>query len=430
MVKPVHVVFVAAHDSLGGAARAAHRVFEALRQYESDRVKIVFRVIHKTYDDKDIIGGKPTRSRLEYAEYWLRTRFRKYFPRQPFITSNPVLHSQALYPTGLGREINRMNPDVVLFGWLGGSTLSIREIGALKAPIVWRLSDLWVLAGAEHLTEHPRYAEGYSKASRPPDESGPDINRETFLRKKRNWTRPGFIVALSRWQQRQAALSTLTSSWPSTVIPVPIDPDAWSSVDKIQARKQLGLPVDALLVVFGAGAATKHRHKGADLLFEALPISTKALKSTRPGHRLELVIFGEEEDQATLSTGVPTHFLGKLGNDQLRLVYSAADVVVAPSRQESFGQVAAEAQTCGAPIVVFDNSGLADVVEDRVTGRLVPAFDTQQLGEAIAWVLEDEKRQVELGKNARKRAIDLWHPKVVAKHYADVLMSVATNPPR
>ncbi len=430
MAKRVRVVFVAAHDSVGGAARAAHRVFQALRRFESDRVDIVFRVIHKTHDDNDIIGGKPRRSRLEYAEYWLRTRFRKYVPRKPFVTTNPVLHSQALYPSGLGREINRMNPDVVLCGWLGGSTLSIREIGSLRAPIVWRLSDLWVVAGAEHLTEHPRYAEGYSKASRPADESGPDINRETFLRKKKYWKRPGFIVALSRWQQRQAAISTLTSSWPSTVIPVPIDPDAWSPVDKVEARQRLGLPLDALLVVFGAGAATKHRHKGADLLFDALPTAKEALSRSRPGKSVELVIFGEEEDQESLQTGVTTHFLGKLGNDELRLVYSAADVVVAPSRQESFGQVAAEAQTCGAPIVVFDNSGLADVVDDRVTGRLVPAFDTEKLGEAIAWVLGDETRLAELGQQARTRAIKLWHPKVIAKHYADVLVSVAANPPR
>jgi glycosyltransferase involved in cell wall biosynthesis len=119
--------------------------------------------------------------------------------------------------------------------------------------------------------------------------------------------------------------------------------------------------------------------------------------------------------------------LGKLNNEELRWVYSALDVLVVPSRQEPFGQVAAEAQTCGAPIVVFDNSGLADVAEDSVTGRVVPAFDTSALGEAIAWVLGNEERRSGLKNAARDRAIRLWHPRVVAEQYAEVLIKAAES---
>lgn len=418
------VLIVAAHDSLGGAARAIFRVYSALKEFHSDTLDVTLRVANKTVDDPGIIGGKPTRSRMEYVRYYLRTRFRKYFPRKPFVTQNPVLHSQALYDTGLGREINSRNPDVVLMGWLGGSTISIREIGKIKAPIVWRMSDLWVVAGAEHLTQDPRYAKGYSRKSRPDGESGPDINRETFLRKKRWWRNSHRIVALSQWQARQASVSTLTKSWPVDVIPVPIDPEDWAARDQSVARKSLGLTAEPLLVGFGAGQATKHRHKGADLLFEALQFISSEKGGVIGGQRVELVIFGEEENTHQ-ETPLPTHFLGKLDNAQLADVYSAIDVLVAPSRQESFGQVAAEAQTCGAPAVVFDNSGLADVVEDFSTGRIVPAFDTRSLAESIEWVLEDEGRREELSRNARERAVRLWNPEVVANQYAKVLTRAA-----
>lgn len=420
------VLIVAAHDSLGGAARAIFRVYSALKEFHGDTLDITLRVANKTVDDPGIIGGKPSRSRMEYARYYLRTRFRKYVPRQPFVTENPVLHSQALYDTGLGREINSRNPDVVLMGWLGGSTISIREIGQIKAPIVWRMSDLWVVAGAEHLTEDPRYAKSYSRTSRPAGESGPDINRETFLRKKRWWQNSHRIVALSRWQARQAKLSTLTKSWPVDLIPVPIDPEAWAPREQSEARKNLGLPIEPLLLGFGAGQATKHRHKGADLLFEALRFLMSEGGSVVGGRRVELVIFGEEENTRQ-ETPLPTHFLGKLDNAQLADVYSAIDVLVAPSRQESFGQVAAEAQTCGAPAIVFDNSGLADVVDNLTTGRVVPAFDTRALAEAIKWVLEDESRREELSRNARERAMRLWSPEVVAHRYAAVLTEAASN---
>ena len=97
------VLIVAAHDSLGGAARAIFRVYSALKEFHGDTLDVTLRVANKTVDDPGIVGGKPARSRLEYVRYYLRTRFRKYVPRKPFVTENPVLHSQALYDTGLGR---------------------------------------------------------------------------------------------------------------------------------------------------------------------------------------------------------------------------------------------------------------------------------------------------------------------------------------
>jgi glycosyltransferase involved in cell wall biosynthesis len=423
--RKVRVLIVAAHDSLGGAARAIYRVFSALREYESTRIEVTLRVPNKTRNDPGVLGGKPQRNSWEYARYWLRTRWRAKFARRQFQTENRILHSQALYETGLGREVNKFGADVVMLGWLGGSTLSIEEIGRIKAPIVWRMSDLWLVSGAEHYTESARYAKGYSHSSRPHYESGPDINRKTFRRKLRHWKTPRHVVALSRWMRKQAELSVLTKAWPKSVIPVPLDPEEWAPRPARVAREQLGLPKDRMLVGFGAGQASKHFHKGADLLFEALnKLWGGSADSGTP--EFELVVFGEEENPRT-NLGFTVHYLGKLDNSELENVYSAIDVLVAPSRLEAFGQVAAEAQMCGTPVVVFDNSGLTDVVSDRITGRVVPAFDTQALADAIAWVLVDRERRDSLRKAARERAIELWHPRVVARQYADLLISVAKN---
>jgi glycosyltransferase involved in cell wall biosynthesis len=427
----VRVLVVAAHDSLGGAARAIYRVYSALRGYESTRIEVTLRVPNKTQNDPGVLGGKPQRNSWEYARYWLRTRWRAKFPGIPFQTENRILHSQALYDTGLGREINEFGADVVMFGWLGGSTLSIDEIGRIKAPIVWRMSDLWLVSGAEHYTDAARYAKGYSRSSRPHSESGPDVNRKAFRRKLRRWKTPQHVVALSRWMLEQAEMSVLTKAWSKSIIPVPLDPEEWAPRPALEAREQLGLPKGKMLVCFGAGQASKHFHKGADLLFEALN-KLWGGSSDKGKPEFELVVFGEEENPRT-NVGFKVHYLGKLGNSELATAYSAIDVLVVPSRLEAFGQVAAEAQMCGAPVVVFDNSGLTDVVSDRITGRVVPAFDTQALADAIAWVLADRERRDSLRRAARERAIGLWHPRVVARQYADLLISVAkskANKPR
>lgn len=419
------ILIVAAHDSLGGAARAITRVFRSLEQFHSEEFEVLLRVSNQTIQDPGVIGGKPKRSRLEYLEYFLRTRFRKFFPRKEFISENKLLHSQALYQTGLGREINSLGPDLVLFGWLGNATISIEEIGRIRAPKMFRLSDMWVFSGAEHYTDQQRYAASYSTKSRPKSESGPDINRETFLRKIKSWREPSTLIALSRWQEEEAHQSSLTREWPSTVIPVPVDHEFWKPQIKDQARAKFGLNGDANVVMFGAGAGIKHHHKGADLLFEAIPQVKKKL-SVSSSAPLELAIFGQESGPQDIH-GVPARYLGRLDDEGLRMAYSAADVFVVPSRLEALGQVAAEAQACATPVVAFDNSGLADVIEDSVTGRLVPAFDTGALADAIVWTLEEPERRGNLGIEARRRAIRLWAPRVVARQYAAVFTEILAS---
>jgi len=120
----LRVVLVTSHDSVGGASRAMHRIYEGLRCFGT-RADTRLRVIHKTRVDDGILGGKSQRSWWEFLGYFLRTRFRKYFPRKPFFSDNKLLHSQALYPSGLGRELNAMRPDVIMLGWLGSAVMSI-----------------------------------------------------------------------------------------------------------------------------------------------------------------------------------------------------------------------------------------------------------------------------------------------------------------
>ena len=53
--RKVRVLIVAAHDSLGGAARAIYRVFSALREYESTRIEVTLRVPNKTRNDPGVL---------------------------------------------------------------------------------------------------------------------------------------------------------------------------------------------------------------------------------------------------------------------------------------------------------------------------------------------------------------------------------------
>jgi len=414
---------VTSQDSGAGAPRAIHRIFRALRDHFAHRAETILRVVHKSINDDAIIGGKPRRSRLEHFEYLLRTRFRKYFPRQPYLSENKLLHSQALYPSGLGRELNQLCPDVILLGWLGNSTLSIREIGKLRAPVVWRLSDMWMFSGAEHYTSHPRYEQSYSRRSRPPTESGPDINRETFLRKKRSWRKPSHVICPSHWMADQAKASRLTRGWPVHVIPNAINPADWEPVPTEEARIALKLPLDREIILFGAGSGLKDFHKGGDLFLESLRQLPRQKKEKPPPLA---AIFGQEGDDF-VHGHAEVSFLGRLNDNELRLAYSAADVMVVPSRIDNYPSTAVEAQTTGCPVIAFRTGGLPDIIENGITGLLVEPFSTARLAEEIVRVSGDISLNRSMRARARERAVELWNPTRIAGEYLRVLEQAASN---
>jgi glycosyltransferase involved in cell wall biosynthesis len=354
--------------------------------------------------------------------------------RRGFRTANPTLHSIALPATGLGTELQQRHrqgqADLVHLHWLGDSTLSIEEIGRLPMPLVWTLHDQWAFCGAEHYTSPPlpgetassdeRFAQGYSSTSRPSHEAGPDLNRRTWLRKRRAWRRPIHIVCLSQWMADCVRRSTLMGAWPITVIPNPIDLSVWAPCDQAQARTLLGLPVERPLVLFGAMGGGADPRKGADLLLDALK-HLRSQTSGTPLEQLELVVFGQSRPPQPPDLGFPIHYSGHLHDDlSLRLLYAAADVFVIPSRQDNLPNTGLEAHACGTPVVAFATGGLVDIVDDCVTGALAKPFDPLSLASAILWVLEDPKRRAGLSRSSRSRAYQLWHPLRVAAEYVRV----------
>ena len=427
-IPPAHkVVFVGAHDSAGGAARAMTRIFTVLWERQDELgLDMSMRVIHKTLDHPAIIGGKGVRNRIEYARYFARTRFRKYFPRKKFRSPNTLLHSQALHHSGLGKELAAMNADLYVLNWLGNGTLSIPEIGRLRKKVAWQLHDMWMFSGAEHYTDTNRAERGYSRRSRPPAESGPDIDRETFLRKKRHWRSTMPVIVPSKWLASEAKKSTLTKTWPTVVQPYPLDTDFWAQTNKTLAREKFGMDPEGIVILFGAAGGTQVPHKGADLLFDALPAITDNLKKKSITSAVTLAIFGEDRDSTTIG-GMPVVFLGELDDEGLREAYSAGDILVVPSRWENFAQVALEGHACGLPAVVFTDTGLTDVVEHGVTGFHAEKNNPTSLAHYVSELICDEEMRHNFGTAARQRAVSLWHPDVVAPRYAEILRTIIAS---
>lgn len=400
-------------DAIGGAARAAYRLHRALLT----NVEIDSAMIVRQKNNDDWTVSLPNESPLERAAAIFRPTVEG-LPSRFQRSANIVPRSSAWVGAIKASHLNKSEADVINLHWICAGFLSIEEIGEIAKPVVWTLHDMWPFCGAEHLANdeaNARWRKGYNKGNRDPMDRGLDIDRWVWKRKQRAWQKPMHIVTPSRWLAECARSSALMSNWDVTVIPNALDIKIFKPIEKLLARDILGLPSRAKLVLFGAIQGTQLLHKGWDLLLPALAKLSAQLPNT------QAIIFGQSEPKNPPSLGMPLHWMGHLHDDvTLALLYSAADVVAIPSRQENLPQIGTEALACGCPVVAFNATGLRDVVEHGVTGYLAEPYSSDDLSKGIVWVLEDNERYARLSAKARERAVKLWSPEVVVPKYLDV----------
>jgi len=124
-------------------------------------------------------------------------------------------------------------------------------------------------------------------------------------------------------------------------------------------------------------------------------------------------------------TEVPHRHLGKIKDDRvMALAYSAADVYVIASLQESFGQTVTESMACGTPVVGFASGGIVDMVRPEVTGQLAPTRDVAALRDAVRKVLSDPAGRAQMADNCRRIAVAEYSLDVQAAAYRSLYESL------
>ena len=406
----MRIIHLSYSDIIGGAFRATYRIHHSLLKHGiSSRLW----VNEKKSDDWTV---EDLNNKIGKVLNKLRPQVINYSLVKMLKTENKIIHSPSVLPSNWVKHINNSDSDIVHLHWIQNEMLSIKDISKIKKPIVWTLHDMWAFCGAEHYTNDNRWRESYNSNNKPNYESGFDLNRWTWNRKKKYWKNPNQIVTPSKWLAKCVSESALMKNWPVSVIANPIDTYQWKPMEKKNTRQLLNLSQDANLILFGAIGGGKDSRKGYDLLLSAL----EYIKADKKLKKIELVVFGQSKPKSQPDLGFPIHYSGHLHDDlSLRALYSAADVMVVPSRLEAFGQTASEAHACGTPVVSFDIGGLPDIIEHQKTGYLAKAFDTRDLANGITWVLQQDGSN-KLGNNARERAVEKFSEKKISEAYLDI----------
>jgi glycosyltransferase involved in cell wall biosynthesis len=384
-----------------GGFRAANRIYLAMLA-----IGVNAKTFTSNFDYRDD-GCSLTRSSLSKFLQLIRPRISNLIIKIIYKNSKP--RSLSILPSGLHKLINRMDVDIVNLHWVNGEFLSIADIGSIKKPVIWTLHDMWAFCGTEHIAVDEEWKSGYLIDVKNALHLSRWIDRGIFKLKQRKWKNLNIVVP-SNWLKNCAEESILFRKMKISVIPNTLDLNIWKPKDKSDAREILGLPKNSRLILFSA-VNLRDANKGYSLLIEALK------KVDLVAEAATLVLLG---DGIVEGENLPINIinLGRLADDiSLSLVYSAVDVVVVPSRIESFGQVAAEAHACGTPVVCFQTSGLVDIVDHTHTGYLAKPYCTRDLAKGIEWVLSDKTQYKMLCINARQKAEENWSYKVVGKKY-------------
>ena len=206
------------------------------------------------------------------------------------------------------------------------------------------------------------------------------------------------------------------------VLPWALDPEFEAiPANAPQSKLPQGYPQGRVILTVGRWLANE-RYKGMDTLITALP----RLLTRWP--ELQLLAVGEGNDRAWLEdlaeqNGVNrhVHFLSGLSFEELEACYEACEMFALPSRGEGFGLVYLEAMARGKPVIGGAHGGAPEVIEDGVTGYLVPHGDAAQLATSIETLLSDPTLAQKMGARGRQRVEREFRFSVFAKSLKKIL---------
>lgn len=301
------------------------------------------------------------------------------------------------------RLIHAWKPDVIHFHNIHGYYLDLniaKAVNQMGFPVVWTLHDAWSISGrCAYFFDCERWKTGCGKCPYPREYPKTYFDNSAWMWPKKRkllgevW-KP-VIVTPSRWLAN-LVVEACDGRCRTEVIPNGIDTTVFHQIDRLEARKELGLPKDRKIVLFAANKPSI-RMKGITYFFEAL-------KYVQANSWMALVMGGKVNLAQWVPKDVEVRQLGYVkGAEAMAKVYSASDLYCITSLADNFPTTVLESMACGTPVVGFAVGGIPEQVTEEC-GRLVAPGDAKALGQSITSLFTDDTKRKKMGELCRKRA--------------------------
>lgn len=295
--------------------------------------------------------------------------------------------------------INKVNPDVIHIHWGGYSFAPLSGLGKLsrniKSRFIITIHDYYYFTGGCHIplacTEHSNDCKNCPKAKNILAKNWIKLNRvhinNLLSNTKISFVAPSFYTS--------NYLNSIFMKFDCRVIPNTVGNSYLLNkmeLDKIfSAYKEYRFSNKNIPTILIVGIKnSSDQNKGSDILFELINIMHNV------GVVFNLITIGEYLNLEI--SGTHLHFKNK-NIEELKQLYAIADLCIVPSRFETFSQVTLESIQLTTPVVAFDLTGPKDIINNGITGFLIPPFDVDKFSNTIIenldYKITNEEKMIE-----------------------------------
>ena len=418
----MRVLIINTSERIGGAAIAAHRLMDALR---NNGIQAKMLVRDKQTDQVTVIGLKKSWWKVwqfiwERIVIWKANHFKKHSLFEVDIANT-------------GTDITSLpeftQADVIHLHWINQGMLSLTDIRRIiksGKPIVWTMHDMWPFTGICHYAgECEKYTHQCEQCPILYKGHKKDLSYQIFQKKEKLLQGSNIhFVACSQWLEKMAKKSHLLQNHFVTNIPNAINTNLFKPRNKVNAREKLQLPTDKKLLLFGSVKTTDKR-KGIHYLVEACQM----LSSRQPEfcQNLGVVILGKESEAYNSLFPFPIYSVGYIHNEKgLIDIYNAVDLYVTPSLQDNLPNTIMEAMACGIPCVGFNVGGIPEMIDHLHNGYVADYKSVEDFANGIFWALSKGEYQ-SLSEEACRKVATSYSESTIAKKYIEIYNKITGN---
>jgi glycosyltransferase involved in cell wall biosynthesis len=199
------------------------------------------------------------------------------------------------------------------------------------------------------------------------------------------------------------------------VIPSGVDQTVFHPANRRQARIDLGLPEDALILLFVAQRMRQNPFKD----YETIQRAVQIVSSQKNSREVLFLSLGSTENDTVHQDLNIRHIPFTSDITLVAWYYQAADIYLHAAHEDTFPNVVLEALSCGVPVIATAVGGIPEQIIDGKTGFLVPPRDAEAIARQILILLNDPAACREMGQNAQEDARSRFNLDLMVSRYRD-----------
>ncbi len=289
--------------------------------------------------------------------------------------------------------------------------INVKHLSKIDKPIFWTIRDMSAFTGGCHYTMGcEKFKENCGFCPQLGSTHEKDLSRYLFNRKEKYISKKIIAIGISKWVTEQLKCSKIFFENEILCISNNIDCSIFFPEDKWTAREKIGINTKKKILLIGA-QNPKNYYKGFSKYLSSLQYLNP--------DKIFLALFGDFDANILSKTRFEYKHFGYINNDaDLRRIYSASDIFIAPSIEEAFGKTIAEAMACCTLPVCFNATGPKDIVDHKINGYLAQPYDPFDLANGVKWISDLSTIEYNyFSKTARNKILENFDYRIVAKKY-------------